>query len=371
MKKVLVTGGYNIGKAGVATIVYRWGQNFDSNILRCDYLMAKGFPDEQYIQAIKRKGGNVLAPKKKLSWIKKISWIFDSIKNGQYDLIHINIDVAYKAMIYIIIARLAGINKIILHSHCSFVDENRFFVRNIKIFFHYVSRGYCRRSSKELLACSKEAALWMFGKKVVRQNTYRTIFNGIDINKYKYDSILRDIYRKDFAIRSDEFVLCNVSRFSYQKNHFLLIDIFEELAKKKSNCKLVLIGVGSLYDDIVRYADFKGVSDKVLFMGQRNDVEKLLNMMDVFVLPSRFEGLPLVLVEAQFAMLPCVVSDAVSKEAKITNYFEFIHGSELYKWVDAIINFEGIRRENLEIDDAEKYSIQNNAKMLQSILDAV
>ncbi len=371
MKRVLVTGGYNIGKAGVATIVYRWGQNFDSNILVYDYLMAKGLPDKQYIDVIEGKGGHIITPDIPLTLLKKIVWIFHSMANGKYDLIHINIDVAYKAIIYIIIARLAGIDKIALHSHCSFIDETNTFMRRLKIILHYLTRGYCRRFSTVLLACSKEAAIWMFGKRIAEQNGFKKIFNGIDINQFKYNPGKRELYRQQFEIGTHEVVLCNVGRFSYQKNHFLLIDIFEELIKENADYKLVLVGTGPLYEDVIRYVNSKGLSDKVLFMGQRNDVDELLNMMDIFVLPSRFEGLPLVLVEAQVSMLPCVVSSAVSKETKISDFYEFIQGENLQVWVDAINKFKKLRREDLRIENIEQYSIQNSANVLQNILDSL
>lgn len=368
MKKVLVTGGYNIGRAGVATIVYRWGQNFDNSVLTCDYLMAKGLPDKKYIDAIESKGGHIIAPDTPLSLIKKLVWIFNSMIKGQYDLVHINIDVAYKAMVYILLARLAGIDKIALHSHCSFIDDDNVYIRGLKTILHYLTRGYCRNSSKILLACSKEAAEWMFGKQVVMENQYIKIFNGLEVEDYRYNEDLRIQYRKQFGIAQDEIVICNIGRFSYQKNHKFLIDVFEKFHQKNPHSRLILIGTGNLEKEIKEYVYLKKLSERVMFLGRRMDVNQLLSMMDVFVLTSRFEGLPLVLVEAQAAALPCIVSDKVSKESGIIEYVDFLPLKEPDVWVSHIEKCSKIKRKDIDCSGLNEYEIRSNAEMLQSIL---
>lgn len=368
MKRVLVTGGYNIGKAGVATIVYRWGQNFDNNCIVYDYLMARGFPDREYVENIRQKGGDILAPKKTLHGIEKISWMQSVMKAGKFETIHINIDVAYKAFVFIILAKNAGIHNIVLHSHCAYVDDNNNLLRYVKTILHYVTRGYCIKNSKHLLACSKEAAEWMFGKKIVSKGGYIKIFNGLDLNVYKYDERLRKKYRTELGISQKEYVLCNVGRFSYQKNHKMLVDIFEQYLKVNGNSKLALIGNGELLDDVKKYVSSKNLETKVLFLGQRNDVAGLLSAMDIFVMPSRFEGLPLVLVEAQIAKLPCAIADTVSKESKISEYAEFISLDDIDSWINIINKYKGVNRSKLEIKNVEQYSINDSARILQKIL---
>lgn len=368
MRRVLVTGGYNIGKAGVATIVYRWGQNFDSNEVVYDYLMAKGLPEQSYVEEIQRKGGKILAPSKPLRKKNKLKWMLEAMKSTNYEVLHINIDVAYKAMIFILLAKKAGIKKIVLHSHCAFVDDNKAICRKVKTIMHYMSRRYCVNNSTKLLACSREAALWMFGKHVVNRNGYQRIFNGLDIEQFTYDKMLRDEYRKELDISENTFVMCNIGRFSYQKNHHLLIDIFEHYLQKNSDAILILIGTGELELQVKEYVADKHLCSKVLFLGQRSDVNRLLNMMDVFVLPSRFEGLPLVLVEAQMNLLPCVIADTVSKESKISEFSKFVSGQDLEVWGTAIHCYCNCKRENLVIDNMSEYSIQNSAFELQKIL---
>lgn len=369
MRRVLVTGGYNIGKAGVATIVYRWGQNFDSNKIVYDYLMANGLPEERYVEAIHEKGGKILTPTRKVGGIKRLFWMLNAMKSYPYEVIHINIDVAYKALVFILLAKFAGIKKIALHSHCAFVDEANKVKRRIKTLLHYICRGYCIRKSDVLLACSKEAAQWMFGDRIAEQGRYNRIFNGLDIGQFKFNEKLRTEYRNKFKIAENEYILCNIGRFSYQKNHHLLIDIFEEYIKINGNSRLFLVGEGELKEEIAEYVKSKELNDKVHFLGLRDDINELLNMMDVFVMTSRFEGLPLVLVESQIASLPCVVSDSISKETEISDYVSFVEGSSAVNWIESIEKYRGIKRQELAIRDIEQYAIEEVSRNLQEILE--
>lgn len=366
MRRVLVTGGYNIGRAGVATIVYRWGQAFDSSKVIYDYLMVKGFPEEWYVSSIKKKGGKILTPEKKISGIRKMLWIIKAMRG--YEIIHINIDVAYKAVAYIIMAKVAGIKKIAMHSHCASVDDSNYVTRRMKIILHYILRPMATKMSNVRLACSERAAIWMFGKKTVKKNRYISIFNGLDVETYRYDITARLECRREIGISPDVPIIGNVGRLSYQKNHTYLINVFCQFKEKHPEAKMILVGDGELTDVLKAYARDKGVSDDVLFLGKRRDVEKLLSAMDVFVMTSFFEGLPLVLVEAQMTNLPCVVSDVVSKESKILDECVFVNLGNTEKWVQEIEKLLNKNRMEITIHDKNNYSIAISAEKLQGVL---
>ena len=163
------------------------------------------------------------------------------------------------------------------------------------------------------LACSKEAGEWLFGN-----TQFIVLNNGIDVSKYVFNQNIREEYRKILGF-SDELVLGHVGRFSNQKNHNFLIDIFYEIIKINKKSKLILIGTGELENEIKEKVESLSLKEKVIFLGARADVNKIMQAMDVFILPSLFEGLPVVGVEAQASGLPCIISDTVSKDVKITD----------------------------------------------------
>lgn len=183
-------------------------------------------------------------------------------------------------------------------------------------------------------ACSYESGVSQFGK----NGEFTVIKNGIDTPRFIFDSKTRQGVREELGIEGD-FIVGNVARFEQQKNHSFLMDIFYEIQKLKPNAKLMLVGGGTLEEDIRKKAEKLGIAEKVIFMGVRSDVADLMQAMDVFVLPSHFEGLGIVNIEAQAAGLPCFVSaDVVPPEAKVTDLLQYIPlsaGAEA--WAEKII----------------------------------
>lgn len=184
-------------------------------------------------------------------------------------------------------------------------------------------------------ACSYESGVSQFGK----NSKFTVIKNGIDTPRFLFDSKTRQKVRDELGI-ADSFVVGNVARFEQQKNHSFLMDIFYEVQKVKPEAKLMLVGGGTLEEDTRTKAEKLGIAEKVIFMGVRSDVADLMQAMDVFVLPSHFEGLGIVNIEAQAAGLPCFVSaDVVPPEAKVTDLLQYIPleaGAEV--WAKAIID---------------------------------
>lgn len=369
MKRVLVTGAANIGKAGVATIIYKWGQQFDSDVLVYDYLMQRGAPDIDYQNKIYEKGGRIFVKEDKdLSMISVIKWAISIIRDHQYKTIHINSDSAYIAAAYIFAAKVAGVERIYVHSHCTEIDSNSYVVRLLKTIFHKLCVPYVCANSDMYLACSKLAGIWMFGEKNTNSYKYKTIYNGVEPALYKYNTVVRKKYREELGLNG-KVVLCNIGRFSYQKNHHLLIDIFSAYEKGNPDSLLVLVGTGELEKSIRNYVKEKKLDGKVLFLGLRNDVPALLSAMDVMVMPSRFEGLPVTLVEAQMASLPCVVSSNITKEAKFTDIIQYIDGDDVAKWCCAINEYRHEQRACLgEKNNSNKFNIENAAAELELIL---
>lgn len=369
MRHVLVTGAANVGRAGVATIVYKWGQEFDSNEIIYDYLMQSGLPEKEYQEAIKKKGGKVYTIQNGSKNVYAvIKWIEKIIRENQYEAIHINTDTAYVAAAYIYAALKAGIKNIYVHSHCTQVDDANYLKRQVKTFFHYMFRPYVCRNTKVYLSCSKYAGVWMFGKKSMKKEKVKVIYNGVEVERYLFDPEVRRQYRSLLNIEG-KFVVGCIGRFSYQKNHKFLLKVFSEISRKKEESILLLIGDGELRNKIeIQIKDLE-LMEKVILLGIRKDVPLLLNAMDVMVLPSRFEGLPVTLIEAQMSALPCIVSNNITHEAKFTKDVKYIKGYDINKWVKAVLSVEGKKRErNEEEKYMSNFNIQHATKELTQIL---
>ena len=202
-------------------------------------------------------------------------------------------------------------------------------------------------------------------KHMFKINEVSVIRNGIDLEKFANVSISQKEKRKELGIPEDAYVVGQVSRFTYQKNPEFTVKVFSELLKKKENAYLLLIGRGKQETELRKQVQQLGIEDKVRILVSRDDIPELLKAMDVFVLPSRFEGFGIVLVEAQAAGLPCVVSESVPSQvylSKKVNKLNLNDSTDL--WVDTLLNPKG----NVDTwDDIEKYDMKNEIRNLEKL----
>ena len=304
-----------MNRAGQETLWMNVFRKTDRTKLMYDFLVYSTEVGD-YDDEIKSLGGKVIYIGDNL-YRGKISKYFGEIKrvknffenHREYDTYHIN---TYHAMALfsVIGARMAGVSRIIVHSH----NTNA-----VHPTLHKLVRPVLNLLKFEKFACSDEAGEWMFGKRKMRQGKVKIVKNGIDTKAYQFDENIRKQKRADLGIVDSTKVIGHIGRFNFQKNHSFLIDIFEESSKNHDDCKLLLIGRGELEDDIRAKVKEKGLDDKVLFLGVRSDVNELLMAMDVFLFPSLFEGLGIVLIEAQAAGLRSVCSSIIPEEATMTD----------------------------------------------------
>lgn len=367
--KVLMTGASNIGKAGVATIAFRLGQAMDEKQVQVSYLAQRGVPDKKYIKLAEDKGGYVYSMNgnngsKIRRMLNIIQWIGGVFKENSFDIIHINTDTAYLAAVYLWQAKKAGIPKIAVHCHSTMVDEKNVFIRKIKIVLHKLCCRYVRRNADLKFACSTNAARWLFGN-----NKVTVIPNGFDIDRFAFNQRKRDEYRRLLNIE-DKFVICSVGRLAYQKNPFSTIDIYREILKKEKDSVLLFIGEGELRGEIERYVAEKHLdSQQVILLGNRNDIPELLSASDVFLLPSRFEGLGIVYMEAQASGMPVFASDQVPEEAFITDLIHRIPLRDSPKqWADEIMKYKDIpRKDEREKIKKKGFDVRVASRILQKV----
>ncbi len=198
------------------------------------------------------------------------------------------------------------------------------------------------------MGCSQKAGEWLFGKKVCSSDRYMNVCNAIDAEKYIYDKKIADDVRKELGYAEDDFVIGHVGRFSEPKNHMFLLDVFNEVHKKNSRYKLILVGDGELRENIEKKIKDYNIEKDVILTGVRTDVNRLMMGMDLFLFPSLYEGLGIVMIEAQATGCPCVASDSVPEEAKITELVEYLRlDAKSDYWAETILGMEKIGRVNM------------------------
>lgn len=353
----------NIG--GMETYIMEQYRHLNRDIIRYDFANLTGeysmaFEDEirnnrdVIYNIISRKKNILMHYYKWFVFFKKYHKVYDAVIFNTCDLYH---------MCPLFFAKLWGIKTIIIHSHNARNEKKEGILRKILISLNKILMKY---SVNNYWACSKVAGEWMFGK----NKKFKIIHNLIDSRKYIYNIDIRKKIRKNLNIE-DKFVIGHIGRFSYQKNHVFLIKIFNEIYKKDRNSVLLLIGGEtdnqSYYEETITLVDKLGLNDNVYFLGMQKNVADYYQAMDCFILPSRFEGLPIVGIEAQAAGLKIFLSDIITKEVQITDLIEYI---SLYEnpsiWAEKILKSKKYNRLNMykKIVDAG-YDVEMGNKKFQ------
>ena len=317
LKKVLVFG-MTDNPGGMESCIMNYYRHVDKNKIHFDFLC--NWESMVCEKEVKANGSKVYTiPQKSRNYkaYKRAMNTFFSEHADEYDVFWYN-TCTLTNIDYLIYAKRYGIKKRIIHAHNSGNETSM--IRGI---LHYVNKIRLGRYATDFWSCSMAAAVYFFIKKQIHSQKYRLINNAISTYNYKYDILIRNEVRKNLGLE-DKYVIGHVGRFQFQKNHGFLIDIFYEYLKLDSRAVLMLVGQGEEEDAIRQKVMNLGIEKSVLFMGVRTDVNRLLQAMDVFLLPSRFEGLPLVLIEAQTSGLRCLTTkNKVPYEVNVTGNVEF------------------------------------------------
>ena len=268
---------------GVESVVMNYYRNIDRDKIQFHFLCDEDSTDIPYDE-IEKLGGKVIVipPYQKLfKYQKELYKIF---KENNYKIVHSHINAL--SVFPLRIAKKAGVPIRIAHSHST--SNKKEWKKNI---LKMILRPFSKLYANNYFACTEYAGKWLFGKKVVERKELNVINNAIDLKKFEFNENTREDLRKELGIKEDVLVIGHVGRFMKQKNHEFLIDVFEKAIKQDDNIYLILVGQGPLEDKIKEMAKEKGIENKILFLGQRNDVNKLYQAMDIFVLPSLYEGL--------------------------------------------------------------------------------
>lgn len=357
MKKMLVGFIMDGNGGGVDKYLLNFLENTAGEEVEIDFLTNEIDADlEEYLKKYHSRIFAIANLKHPITQYRQVCRI---IKEQKYDMVYLNISTAIDC-IAALAAKSCKVKRIMIHSHSSGNDCENHIKRMIFNGIHRICRTFLYRIATEYYGCSKKAGVWLFPKKIVESNRFQTIFNAVDLEKYTYNEELRKQVRKELNLE-DKFVVGHVGNFSYPKNHYFLIDIFEKLKAKCPESVLVLAGQGERLEMVKNIVKDRGMEDSVRIMGFRKDVNRLFQGMDFFVLPSYFEGLPTVSIEAQCTGLPCLMSENVTQEAAITGncWFLPLHDTP-EKWADFILQHRNMDRTSVSwIEKTKKYSLED------------
>ncbi len=296
---------------------------------------------------------------------KKFWGTYYVLKGQSVDVFHIDTD-SPDQIFLAAAAKLAGTGKVIYHSHNT--SSGR--IGGMRKMIELLCKPMMFLFVDEYLACSEVAAEFLFPASIVRKKRYLVVNNGIHVDKYLFNPLTREEYRQKFGY-TDKLIIGHIGRFNRQKNHTFLIDIFEEIHNIEPKAVLFLIGMGELENEIREKVRTKKLEKVVCFFGGTTDVANLLQMMDVFLFPSLYEGLPVAGIEVQAAGLPMVLSDTITTELAVTNLLKFVSLNETpRKWADTVLEHTKTLREETKPELRRAgYDIIDTVRKLETIYD--
>lgn len=307
MKRILIVPTLGLGLEGITTVIYNYIHAMDRQDLQLHFLTYGN------LQPVLRDRFSALGTinfvsDRKQSTVAYVKDYIRLLREQRFDVVHIHGNSGTMA-IETVLAKLCGVPRVLIHTHSTKTDHPM-----VNAILKYPMMLF----ADERIACARGSGAWLYGSW-----KHTVLNNAIDLGRFSYDPACRAECREEFGIRN-EFLVGHIGHFSTPKNHFFLIDVFAAFHKRKPDAKLLLAGDGPDFDAVVEKVRQLQLQDSVIFTGRRSDVERLYQAFDVFLMPSRWEGLPLVLLEAQTAGLPVVASDRITKDVQCAPDFWYL-----------------------------------------------
>lgn len=351
--------------AGIESFIMNMYRNIDRSKVQFDFLVMS---DEKscYEDEIKALGGkkytiNVKEDNTFLKIQKESIELYKFLLAHKYEIVHVHYTTPLRAP-YLLAAKKAKVPVRIYHSHSAEVSGKS----KGKLLVYNYYKNKLSKWATNWFACSKAAAEWMYKNKLISAGKVQVIYNGIDVRRFKYKQDVRDKLRKDLNLEQN-FVIMHTGRFLPQKNHAFIIDVFNEVKKKDSTAKLILLGEGPLQKPMKKKVLDLGLTEDVIFMGVKKNVEDYLSLADCYIMPSLYEGLPVAAVEAECSGLPCVMSSNITREVELTSNAIFLSLDKSAEyWATEILKTKKISRMDGSKNVAQAgYDVKDVARMLQ------
>ena len=359
-------------RGGIETLIMNIYRHIDRNKVQFDFLAHYGKDNADYNEEIRVLGGRIYEMPvikstektyytKVFEYIKALKDFFRS--HPEYHIVHGHM--TNTASIYMPIAKKYGrVSCCIAHSHLSSTQKS---ISPLQAIGTNLLRIPLRNVATDYFACSESAARWLFSEKDILNGRVRMVQNGIDSALFDFQLPIRERLRKELDLR-DSIVIGHVGRFYHPKNHDFIIDVFKRFHECHTDAMLMLVGEGELRTNIEKKVAKYGLTDNVIFMGMCPNVNELLQTMDLFLMPSHYEGLPVAGIEAQAAGLPVLASDAITREMDVTGNVCYLSlNYDVDRWAETI---EKLLQGHLRISTRDEilksgYDIQHTADELQ------
>lgn len=346
----------NMQSGGLESFIMNLYRNIDKEKFQFDFLVhykERKFYDDE----IEKLGGKIyrFSVREDYNFIKYIFQLNNFFKrHKEYKVIHCHMS-SIGAIVFFI-AKINGVKIRIAHSHNTDTEKS------VKGFIKALLMKPYKYFSTINFACSESA-----GKYLYKNKKFIVIPNAIELDKFKYNKKIRNKVRHELRCE-DKLVIGHIGRFELQKNHEFLIDVFHKAYKDNNKLELLLIGNGNLYNDIKEKVKKLHLENNIKFLGIRKDINELYQAMDCFVLPSKFEGLPLTAIEAQANGLPCLFSNTITRTVKLNDNVKFIDINDKKKWANEMNKTKLLRRYELS-EKVKMYDINCLAKKISEIYE--
>lgn len=361
--RILYVNGGIMSRGGIESFMMNYYRRFDKEKIQVDFIV-HGFEKGIYDDEIINMGGEIInVPVKSKDYFGNINKLNEIFSSKKYKIIHSHMDAM--SMVVLRQAKKCGIPFRIAHSHnTQHLTNNR-----IKYLLNEYARKNITRYATHYIACSEPAARWLFGNKNVENNSVSYVKNAIELDKFRFNLKERNEIRYKYNL-GNSFVVGHVGRFDHQKNHMFLLEMFKKLLNDTPNSTLLLVGDGYLRNEIERKIEELNIKDNVILAGSRDDVNYIMNAFDVFCLPSKFEGLGIVLIEAQANGLGCVASNEVPLESRINSKIQYISlNASQREWVDSLLLYKEDQDREINVQQfiGRGYSIEHEVEKLQNM----
>ena len=351
----------HFGITGIGTVIMNYCNALDKD--KYDLTVLAGRPiADKYIKECERAGIHLIAlPSRHGEPLKHYYALWKALKTQKYDIIHDHGSSSMMA-IELTIAKMAGIKIRIAHSHNSTCP-------NLKI--HRLLNPYFKKIYTKALACGQLAGNWLFG-----EGNYEILPNGFHTENFEFSKENRNMIRNKLNIK-DQFVIGHIGRINGQKNQEYLLKIFEKVASQRADTILLIVGTGPDADKIKAQVKIHPYRDRILLNGETDNPTAYYSAMDVFVFPSKYEGLPVVLLEAQISGLPCVISDKITCEVDFGDLIWQSIDKEPKEWAKTILTIkkcsfqDRVDYKKMHSNQVRKYDISQSVKQLDKIYTAL
>lgn len=341
MLKVLIVMTTKLDTSGITEIVLRYLKNIDYQQIKFDFVVPNELNEDIKHQLYIKDSKYFVLNNRKSNPLKYVCTLIKILKKNDYHIVHAHGN-SSTLILEMLAAKKANIKVRIAHSHNT--------TCNYKL-FHKILKPFFNFYVTDCFACGTSAGEWLFGSR-----PFYVIPNANDLSKYQYNKNNRNSIRSSYHLQ-DKFIIGHVGRFNNQKNQEFLLDIFNKYLRHHNNAFLVLIGSGMNKVKIQNKVQNLNINDKVLFTGEINNVHEWLSVFDLFLMPSKYEGFPLTLIESQNNGLPAIVSDKITQSIQLTNSIYFASLNNIDDWVKKI---DEIDYHNREISSLKNVDILKN-----------